>query len=237
VARLLPLPRRYDEAGLRRYGFHGLSYSYIAEKLVEVAGRAVGMGRVIIAHLGGGASLAAVTEGRSVDTTMGFTPTGGIMMGTRSGDLDPGALWWILEQEGLSAEQFSNLVNHESGLLGVSGVSSDMQDLLGREGKDVAAAEAIALFCYQIRKSIGAFAAVLGGLDALVFTGGIGERSAVIRSRVCAGMEYLGIGLDAGANEKNEQLIGGAGGGVKVFALPTDEESMIARQALKFIQA
>lgn len=236
VARLLPLPRRYDEAGLQRYGFHGLSYSYIAEKLVAVAGQGVGLGRVIVAHLGGGASLAALKAGRSVDTTMGFTPTGGIMMGTRSGDLDPGALWWILQKEGLTAEQFSNLINHESGLLGVSGVSSDMQELLGREGEDAAAAEAIALFCYQIRKAIGAFAAVLGGVDAVVFTGGIGERSAVIRSRVCAGLGFLGIRLDDRANEKNEQLIGAAGESVKVYVLPTDEESMIARQALKFIQ-
>jgi len=245
VARLMPLPRRYEEAGLLRYGFHGLSYAYLAEELIRVAGPEVAAGRVIMAHLGGGASLAAVKGGISMDTTMGFTPAGGIMMGMRTGDLDPGVIWWILQQEGLSAAQLSDLVNHQSGLLGVSGISSDMQDLLARESGDVAAAEAVEMFCYQVRKAIGAFAAVLGGVDALVFSGGIGERSAVIRSRVCTGMEYLGIQLDQGANERNGLLISGAeglgdgqvdgpgsgrvGGWVRVYAIPTDEEKMIAR--------
>ncbi|HLX65794.1 MAG TPA: acetate/propionate family kinase, partial [Puia sp.] len=177
VARLLPLPRRYEGAGLQRYGFHGLSYSYIAEELIRVAGPEVATGRVIMAHLGSGASLAAVKDGESMDTTMGFTPTGGIMMGTRTGDLDPGAIWWILQQEGLAAAELSDLVNHQSGLLGVSGISSDMRDLLARESQDAAAADAVELFTYQIRKSIGAYTAVLDGVDALVFTGGIGERS------------------------------------------------------------
>jgi acetate kinase len=235
VARLLPLPRRYEELGLQRYGFHGLSYSYIAEELIRIAGPEVARGRVIMAHLGSGASLAAVKDGQSVDTTMGFTPTGGIMMGTRSGDLDPGAIWWILQQEGLGAAQLSELVNHQSGLLGVSGISSDMQDLLARESGDAAAADAVELFTYQIRKSIGSFAAVLEGIDAIVFTGGIGERSAVIRSRVCAGLGYLGIALDQRANEQNEVLISCSGGPVRVYAIPTDEEKMIARQTLKLL--
>jgi len=235
VARLLPLPRRYEGAGLQRYGFHGLSYSYIAEELIRIAGPEVATGRVIMAHLGSGASLAAVKDGQSLDTTMGFTPTGGIMMGTRSGDLDPGAIWWILQQEGLGAAQLSELVNHQSGLLGISGISSDMQDLLARESGDTAAADAVELFTYQVRKSIGAFTAVLDGIDALVFTGGIGERSAVIRSRVCAGLGYLGIALDQGANEKNEVLISRPGGPVRVYAIPTDEEKMIARQTLKLL--
>ncbi len=235
VARLLPLPRRYEGAGLQRYGFHGLSYSYIAEELIRIAGPEVATGRVIMAHLGSGASLAAVRDGQSMDTTMGFTPTGGIMMGTRSGDLDPGAIWWILQQEGLGAAQLSELVNHQSGLLGVSGISSDMQDLLARESGDTAAADAVEMFTYQVRKSIGAFTAVLDGIDALVFTGGIGERSAVIRSRVCAGLEYLGIALDQRANEKNEVLISRPGGMVRVYAIPTDEEKMIARQTLKLL--
>jgi len=235
VARLLPLPRRYEGAGLQRYGFHGLSYSYIAEELIRIAGPEVATGRVIMAHLGSGASLAAVRDGQSVDTTMGFTPTGGIMMGTRSGDLDPGAIWWILQQEGLGAAQLSELVNHQSGLLGISGISSDMQDLLARESGDTAAADAVEMFTYQVRKSIGAFTAVLDGIDALVFTGGIGERSSVIRSRVCAGLEYLGIALDQGANGKNEVLISRAGGPVRVYAIPTDEEKMIARQTLKLL--
>jgi acetate kinase len=196
----------------------------------EVAG-----GKVIMAHLGGGASLAAVRGGQSLDTTMGFTPTGGVMMGTRSGDLDPGVIWWILQQEGLGAQQLSELVNHQSGLLGVSGISSDMRDLLSKEGGDERAAEAVEMFCYQVRKSIGAFSAVLGGLDALVFSGGIGERAPVIRSRVCAGLGYLGIGLDQGANERNEMTISRPGGAVRVFAIPTDEEWMIARQTVKLL--
>jgi acetate kinase len=236
VAWLMPLPRRYEAAGIRRYGFHGLSYSYIAEELIRIAGPEVAGGRVIMAHLGNGASLAAVKDGESVDTTMGFTPTGGIMMGTRSGDLDPGVTWWILENEGLGAAQFSDLVNHQSGLLGVSGISSDMQDLLSRESRDVAAAEAVEMYCYQIRKSIGSFSAVLEGVDALVFTGGIGERSAVIRSRVCAGLAYLGIALDQRANERNELLISRPEGPVRVYAIPTDEEKMIARQTQKLLK-
>ena len=233
VARLLPLPRRYEGAGLQRYGFHGLSYSYIAEELIRVAGPEVATGRVIMAHLGSGASLAAVKDGESMDTTMGFTPTGGIMMGTRTGDLDPGAIWCILQQEGLGAAQLSDLVNHQSGLLGVSGISSDMQDLLARESRDAAAADAVEMFTYQVRKSIGAFTTVLDGVDALVFTGGIGERSAVIRSRVCAGLEYLGIALDQRSNERNDLLI--SEGPVRVYAIPTDEEKMIARQTLKLL--
>lgn len=188
-----------------------------------------------MAHLGGGASLAAVKGGQSMDTTMGFTPTGGIMMGTRCGDLDPGVIWWILQREGLGAAQLSDLVNHQSGLLGVSGTSSDMKDLLARESEDAAAAEAVELFCYQVRKSIGSFAAVLDGVDALVFTGGIGEKSAVIRSRVCAGLEWLGIALDQRANESNALLISGPAGRVRVYAIPTDEERMIARQTIKLL--
>jgi acetate kinase len=235
AARLLPLPRRFEKAGLQRYGFHGLSYSYIAEELIRIAGPEVAAGRVIMAHLGSGASLAAVKDGHSLDTTMGVTPTGGIMMGTRSGDLDPGAIWWILQREGLGAAELSDLVNHQSGLLGVSGISSDMQDLLARESGDSAAADAVELFVYQVRKSIGAFAAVLDGIDALVFTGGIGERSAIIRSRVCAGLGYLGIALDQRANEQNEVLISQTRRPVRVYAIPTDEEKVIARQTSKLL--
>ena len=235
VATLMPLPRRYEAAGVQRYGFHGLSYAYLAEELVRVAGPEIAGGKVIMAHLGGGASLAAVRGGQSVDTTMGFTPTGGVMMGTRSGDLDPGVIWWILQQEGLGAGQLSDLVNHQSGLLGVSGISSDMRDLLSKEGEDVRAAEAVELFCYQVRKCIGAYSAVLGGVDALVFSGGIGERSPVIRSRVCAGLDYLGIRLDQRANERNELSISRPDGAVRVFAIPTDEEWMIARQTVKLL--
>lgn len=235
VAKLLPLPRRYDEAGIQRYGFHGLSYSYILEELTRIAGPVIAGGSVIMAHLGNGASLAAVKEGRSMDTTMGFTPTGGIMMGTRTGDLDPGVAWWLLQNEQMTAARFNDLVNHQSGLLGVSGTSSDMQDLLGRESSDIAAAEAVALFCYQVKKCIGSFSAVLGGADAIVFTGGIGEKSSVIRSRVCAGLEFLGIGLEQRANEKNELLISAAGTRVPVYVIPTDEEGMIARAVQRLL--
>ena len=227
-AQLLPLPRRYDGMGLRKYGFHGLSYSYVLEELMRIdAARA--RGSVILAHLGSGASLAAVKDGVSVDTTMGFTPTGGIVMGTRTGDLDPGVVWYLLQNEGLDAAAFSRLVNHESGLLGVSDTSPDMQDLLARESEDERAAEAVGLFCYQIKKTIGAYSAVLGGLDALVFTGGIGERSSVIRSRVCAGLGFLGVHLDPKANGQNALLISADGSPVAVYAIPTDEEWMIAR--------
>src|ERR1700754_1307211 len=241
LAKLLPLPRRYDEAGLQRYGFHGLSYAYIMEELTRID-IAVARGSVVIAHLGSGASLAAVKDGVSIDTTMGFTPTGGIVMGTRTGDLDPGAIWYLLQNERLTPAQFSRLVNHESGLLGVSATSSDMQDLLTRESSDERAAEAVGLFCYQIKKSIGAFSAVLGGLDALVFTGGIGEKSAVIRSRICSGLGYLGISLGPGANGSNEAngssavSIGAKESRTAVYAIPTDEEWMIARSVNQLLE-
>ncbi|HTI91909.1 MAG TPA: acetate/propionate family kinase [Puia sp.] len=247
LAKLLPLPRRYDKAGLQRYGFHGLSYAYIMEELTRID-IAVARGSVVIAHLGSGASLAAVKDGVSIDTTMGFTPTGGIVMGTRTGDLDPGAIWYLLQNERLTPAQFSQLVNHESGLLGVSATSSDMQDLLARESSDQRAAEAVGLFCYQVKKSIGAFSAVLGGLDALVFTGGIGERSAVIRSRICSGLDYLGISLDpgangssgtnesSGANGSNVMSIGAKESRTAVYAIPTDEEWMIARSVNQLLE-
>jgi acetate kinase len=229
VARLLPIPRRYAEAGLQRYGFHGLSYSYILEELTRIAGAPVAGGSVILAHLGNGASLAAVKDGRSVDTTMGFTPAGGVVMGTRPGDLDPGVLWWLLDREGLSAGELNHWINKECGLLGVSGTSPDMQDLLQKESRDPRAAEAVALFCYQVKKTIGAYSAVLGGLDTLVFTGGIGERSAAIRSRICTGLDYLGIELNPRANEHNELFLSVEDSRVGVYAIPTDEESIIAR--------
>jgi len=235
VAKLLPLPRRYDQAGLQRYGFHGLSYSYILEELTRIDPN-IADGAVIMAHLGSGASVAAVREGRSIDTSMGFTPTGGVVMGTRTGDIDPGALWWILQNEKLTAGQLSDLVNHQSGLLGVSGLSSDMQDLLAKESSDVGAAEAVALFCYQIKKHIGAYTAVLGGLDALIFTGGIGEKASMIRSRICAGLEYLGIELKQRANARNELLISAAGTRVRVYVIPTNEELMIARAVQNLIK-
>jgi len=225
VAKLLPLPRRFTQSGIRRYGFHGLSYQYIMQKL-KAEGN--GEGKTIIAHLGSGSSLAAVKDGKSVDTTMGFTPASGMPMSTRSGDIDPGVAWHIMKHERLTADQFIHMTNHESGLLGVSGSSGDMLDLLSRDATDYFAVEAVDLFCYYVKKSVGAFTAALGGIDTLVFTGGIGENAAVIRKKVCTGLEFLGIELDYEANQKNENVISVAEAGVKVYVMPTDEELMMA---------
>jgi acetate kinase len=228
VAKLLPIPRRYAARGVERYGFHGLSYAYLMEELshIDPAGA---KGRVILAHLGNGASMAAVRDGRSIDTSMGFTPAAGLVMGTRTGDLDPGLVYYLARAERMSAAQFQRMVNHESGLLGVSGTSSDVRDLLALEAVDVHAAEALALFCYQARKWIGAYAAALGGLDTIVFAGGIGENAPQIRARICAGMGFLGIGVDPKRNAKNAPMISRSTGRVSVRVIRTDEERMIAR--------
>ena len=237
VAQQLPLPRRFEVEGLRRYGFHGLSYAYLLEELDRLAGPGAARGRVLLAHLGSGASLAAVLHGRSLDTTMGFSPAGGLMMGTRPGDLDPGVLNYLLHTEKLTAPQLNQLLNHEAGLLGVSETSSDMQDLLAAQATDVRAAEAVALFCYQARKGVGAFAAVLGGLDTLVFSGGIGEHAAEVRARICQGLEFLGIELDAARNAAHAGVISGANSRVMVRVIPTDEERMIARTVGRLVAA
>jgi acetate kinase len=229
VAKLLPIPRRFDTMGIRRYGFHGLSYAYLIQELTRVAGANAAQGRVILAHLGNGASLAAVREGKSIDTSMGFTPAAGLTMGTRPGDLDPGVAWYMMRSENLTPKQFNNLINHESGLLGVSETSSDIRDLLAHETDDVRAAEAVALFCYQVKKWIGAFAAALGGLDTLVFAGGIGENSSIIRSRICEGLVFLGIELEEKQNAANEGVISSAASRVAIRVIRTDEEQMIAR--------
>ena len=207
VAKLLPIPLRFDKIGIQRYGFHGLSYAYLIEELERVAGKKAVKGRVILAHLGNGASIAAVFKGKSVDTSMGFTPAGGMVMGTRPGDLDPGVAWYMMKSENLTPKQFNNLINHESGLLGISETSSDMRDLLARESDDIRAGEAVALFCYQAKKWIGAFAATLGGIDTLVFAGGIGENCPIIRSRICKSLGFLGIGLEEKQNRKNAPII------------------------------
>jgi acetate kinase len=229
VAQLLPIPRRFYAKGVRRYGFHGLSYAFLMEELERVAGTDASRGRVILAHLGNGSSLAAVRQGKSVDTTMAFTPAAGVPMSTRSGDLDPGLAWYLAQSESMSAEQFHRMVNHESGLLGISETSSDLRDLLAREAADVRAAEAVALYCYQVTKSIGAFAAALGGLDTLVFSGGIGENAPVIRQRICADLGFLGIQLDRARNASSEPVISAAAGRVDVRVIRTDEEVMIAK--------
>ena len=235
VARLLPIPRRYEAQGVRRYGFHGLSYAFLIDELARLSGAQAAQGRVILAHLGNGASLAAVRDGKSMDTSMSFTPTAGVPMSTRSGDLDPGLLWYLVRTEGLDAKRFNEMVNFQSGLLGVSETSSDMRDLLDRETRDVRAAEAVALFCYQVKKYIGAFAAALGGLDTLVFTGGIGENAAPVRARICNGLGFLGIELEEERNTANEGVISTANGRVVVRVIRTDEERMIAETVCRIL--
>ena len=228
VAKLLPIPRRFDKAGIHRYGFHGLSYTYLMEALKNIEGADKSNGRIILAHLGSGASLAAVKDGKSMDTSMGFTPAGGLVMGTRPGDIDPGVAWYIMQKEKLNAEQFNRLINHEAGLLGVSEISADMQELLQKESSDIRAAEAVDLFCYQVKKWIGAFVAVLNGLDTLVFSGGIGENAPIIRSRICKGFKYLNLEIDEEKNKKNITIISTTKSKVKVYVIPTDEEIIIA---------
>jgi acetate kinase len=235
VAQQLPIPRRYEARGVRRYGFHGLSYAFLMSELARVAGAKAAQGRVILAHLGNGASLAAVHHGRAVDTSMGFTPAAGVPMSTRSGDLDPGLVWYLARTENMSAKQFNELVNFQSGLLGVSETSPDMRDLLDHEKADLRAAEAVALFCYQVRKWIGAFAAALGGLDTLVFAGGIGENAPVIRARICEGLNFLGIKLDPARNKKNAAMISANTGAVAARVIRTDEELMIARSVCRVL--
>jgi len=235
VARLLPIPRHYEAQGVRRYGFHGLSYAFLMEELGRLAGAEAARGRVILAHLGNGASLAAVSEGKPVDTSMSFTPAAGVPMSTRSGDLDPGLVWYLARTEKMDAKQFNEMVNFQSGLLGVSETSSDMGDLLERETQDVRAAEAVAMFCYQVRKWIGGFAAALGGLDTLVFAGGIGENAPIVRTRICAGLGFLGIDLEEKRNAANEDVISAAAGRVAVRVIRTDEELTIARSVCRVL--
>jgi acetate kinase len=233
---LLPIPRRFAAKGVERYGFHGLSYSYLVQELGRQGDPAAANGRVILAHLGNGASLAAVRNGRSIDTSMGFTPASGLPMGTRSGDLDPGVLGFLARNERLDDQALQHVVNHESGLLGVSESSSDVRDLLAREGEDVRAAEALALFCYQTKKWIGAFSAALGGLDTLVFAGGIGENSAPIRQRICAGLEFLGIELSPARNAAGAPKISEDSSRVAIRVIRTDEESVIASLTLECLE-
>jgi acetate kinase len=223
VAQRFALPQKLWEQGIRRYGFHGLSYEYVVSKLGRELGR-----RAIIAHLGNGASIVALKDGLPMDTSMGLTPTGGFMMGTRSGDLDPGVLIHLLKA-GYSADRLEQLVDHEAGLLGVSGQTSDMKALLQKSQTDKGARMAVEMFAYQARKFIGAYAAVLNGLDTLVFTGGIGERAAEVRINMCSGLEYLGITLDTQANCRNAEVISLPASKCKVRVVQTDEDLMIVR--------
>ena len=229
VARLLPLPRRYADRGVRRYGFHGLSYAFLMEELVRLGDPAATRGRVVLAHLGNGASLAAVQDGKPHDTTMGFTPAAGVPMSTRSGNVDPGLVWYLARTERLGAKQFNHMVNFESGLRGISETTSDMRELLALESHDARAAEAVALFCYEVKKALGAFAAAMGGLDTLVFAGGIGEAAPVIRARICDGLDFLGLQLAPDANLAGTEVISTPTSRVTARVMKTDEELMIAR--------
>jgi len=236
VAKLLPIPRRFDAKGIQRYGFHGLSYAYLLEELARLGDPAATKGRVILAHLGNGASLAAVRDGKSIDTSMGFTPTAGLVMSTRSGDLDPGLAPYLARTEKMTTKQFYEMVNHESGLLGISETSPDMRDLLAQEAADVRAAEAVALFCYQAKKWLGAFAATLGGLDTLVFSAGIGENCPSIRARISQGLDFLGIELDGARNTANAEVISTDSSPATVRVIRTDEELMIARSVCRVLK-
>jgi acetate kinase len=231
VAQMYALPRHLYDEGIHRYGFHGLSYEYVMSEL-QALEDGLATGRVIIAHLGSGASMVAVKDGRSIDTSMGFTPVEGLVMGTRSGDIDPGVLLYLLGQKKMSATEMNALLNKQSGLLGVSETSGDMRILLDKLIHDPRAEEAVELFCYRAKKYIGAYAAALGGLDVLVFAGGIGENAPVVRQRICDGLEFLGIGLDAASNEANAGLISAPDSRVKVRVIKTNEDLMIARHVV-----
>ena len=233
VAERFPLPRSLWTEGVRRYGFHGLSYEYIVEKLGATGRRS----RMVIAHLGNGASLAAVLDGISVDTTMGLTPTGGVMMGTRSGDLDPGILLYLLREKSYDTAKIGRMVDFESGLLGVSETSSDMKTLLEQSNADPRARQAVEMFCYSVRKQIGALAAVLGGLEVLVFAGGIGERAAAVRAQICQGLGHLHLELDPAQNETHAEVISSPGSGCTVRIVATNEELMIARHVSRQLSA
>jgi acetate kinase len=228
VAERFALPRDLFDAGVRRYGFHGLSYEYVVETI-----GAAKLGRAVIAHLGNGASMAAVKDGRSVDTTMGLTPTGGLVMGTRAGDLDPGVFVHLMEHHGCGARDLESLLNERSGLLGVSGTTSDMKMLLEASAHDARAAVAVEMFCYTARKFVGALAAALGGLDTLVFTGGIGERAAPVRERICAGLDHLGVAIDRACNARAAACVSAGRSRCRVLVVPTDEERMIARHTFR----
>ncbi|MCE5267003.1 MAG: acetate/propionate family kinase [Planctomycetaceae bacterium] len=236
VARLLPIPRKYDRLGIERYGFHGLSFTYLLEELERTAGPEAARGRVVLAHLGAGVSLGAVRDGKSIDTTMAFTPTAGLPMATRTGDLDPGLFAFLARSEQLTADEFHDMVNHRCGLLGVSETSGDVRDLLANEATDVRASEALAMFCYQARKWIGAMAAALGGLDTLVFSAGIGENSADIRSRICDGLGFLGLEISRQRNSAHGSLISSDASRVAVRVIRTNEELMVAQATCRLVR-
>ena len=235
VAQHFAIPRKLTESGIQRYGFHGLSYEYIASRLSQVDPQAAD-GRTIVAHLGNGASLCALRSGVSVATTMGFTPLDGLVMGTRCGSIDPSVLLYLMDQNGMDVREVERLLTYESGLLGVSGIASDMRTLLAREATEPHAAEAIELFIYRISREVGSLAAALGGLDAIVFTGGIGEHAPAIRARVCRAANWLGVEVDDAGNERGGPRISTARSRVAAWVIPTDEELMIAQHTQRLLK-
>ena len=228
VAHTVAIPREHRDAGIRRFGYHGLSYQYVSDKFGQLAGDAARRGRVIYAHLGSGASVAATLNGLPVDTTMGVTPTSGLVMGTRSGDVDPSLPWMLSRSADMSIDEYQHMINHQSGLLAVSELSSDMYTLLQHQSTNPSAALAVELFCYQVKKAIGSLSATIGGIDSLVFCGGMAEQSAEIRRRICEGLEYLGVVLSPDANERRDRLISAPESQVGVHVIPTDEALAIA---------
>ncbi len=236
VAKLLPIPRKYDAAGVRRFGFHGLSYTYLMEELAREAGGSAARGKIILAHLGSGASMAAVKEGKPVDTSMAFTPTAGLVMGTRPGDLDPGLLIYMMRMEKQTPEEMDGFISKHCGLIGISETSNDMRDLIAWRATDLRAEEAVELFCYQAKKFIGAYAAAMGGLDTLVFSAGIGEHSPEVRAGICAGLEFLGLKLNLERNARGESVISDEASGVTVRVMKTDEEIVIARSVMAIVR-
>jgi acetate kinase len=235
IAQLLPIPRHYLNAGVRRFGFHGLSYTYLMGQLATVAGEQVANGRVILAHLGSGASMAAVHNGKPIDTTMAFTPTSGLVMGTRPGDLDPGLMVYLMKDQKLSADDMDKFISQQCGLIGVSETSSDMRDLLTARATDPRAAEAVQLFCYQAGKNLCAMTSALGGLDTIVFAGGIGEHSPEVRAIICDGLAFLGLKLDPAKNAAGCDLVSAETSRVAVRIIPTDEEIVITRIVLSIL--
>jgi acetate kinase len=236
IAQLLPIPRHYLNSGVRRFGFHGLSYTYLMSELAAVAGEEVASGRVILAHLGSGASMAAVHNGKPIDTTMAFTPTAGLVMGTRPGDIDPGLLVYLMTDQKLSTDDMDKFISHRCGLIGVSETSSDMRDLLAARSSDSRAAEAVQLFCYQAKKHLCGLTSTLGGLDTLVFSGGIGERAPEVRAGICEGLDFLGLKIDSSRNEQRCDVISSDQSRVAIRIIPTDEEIVIARIACSILQ-
>jgi acetate kinase len=235
VSRLLPIPRSYEAKGIRRYGFHGLSYTYLMRALSEAAGDEAANGRVVLAHLGSGASLSAVHYGKSVDTTMGLTPDGGIPMSTRSGDLDPGVSVYLARSENMTPGQFSEVVSKCSGLLGISETTADMKQLLEVAEHDARAKDAVDIFCYNVRKTIGAYAAALGGIDTLVISGGMGEKAPKIRAQICANLDFLGLRLDDERNLRGDAVISADDSRVMVRVIPTDEASVVAEEVTRVL--